>query len=112
MHEIQFAKNIVKVLEDQINDPEVGEVKKVHLEVGKLHYIIPEILNTGFSNVPKDEKLKNAKLEIEVIPVKVKCLSCGKETVAEGSDFTCGECSGAKTEIVSGKEFMVKGIEW
>ena len=112
MHEIQFAQNIVKVLEDQIADPEVGDVKKVYLEVGQLHYIVPEILDTGFANIPKDEKLKNAKLEIKVIPVKIKCLKCGREKEVEESDYLCRECSGEKTEIISGKEFMVTGIEW
>lgn len=112
MHEIQLAKNIVDVLEKQVTSSEVGEVKKVFLEVGKLHYIVPDILESGFQHVPKSEKLRNAKLEIKVLPIKIQCKNCGTEREVEEMDFTCKNCTESDTQVVSGKEFIVSGIEW
>ena len=79
MHEIKLMEDVVKILDKQVDDPEVGEVKTVYLEVGQLRYIVPEIMTTGFNCVPKNEKLKNARLDIKILPVKVRCADCGKE---------------------------------
>ncbi len=112
MHEIKFAENIVKVLEPQVSDPEVGKIRKIYLEVGKLHYIVPEILETGYASVPKDEKLEGAELDVVVLPIKVRCKSCGTEKEVEEIDLICPDCPDSDMEILSGKEFIVSRIEW
>ncbi len=67
MHEIKLTQNLVSILDREVASDEIGMVKVVHLEVGKLRYIVPEIMQTAFRHVPKHEKLTEAKLEIEVI---------------------------------------------
>ncbi|MFH1644945.1 MAG: hydrogenase maturation nickel metallochaperone HypA [Candidatus Omnitrophota bacterium] len=112
MHEIAMMKNLVGILDREVTAPEVGQVRKVHLEVGELKYIVPEILISAFENIPKNEKLEGAELKLEIVPVKVKCDDCGSESVVERNLFRCAECSGNNVAIVSGKEFNLKGIEW
>lgn len=112
MHEIKLAQNIVSILDREVGSPEVGEVKTVHLEVGALRYIVPEIMTSCFEHIPKNPKLDNAKIEIKVLPVKVKCSECGMEHEVTDGIYACSVCSSEKTEVVSGNEFMVKGIEW
>ena len=112
MHELKLAENIVTILEKEIQSPEVGNVKTVYLEVGKLKYIIPDIMESSFAHIPKSTKLKDAKLEISEVPVRIKCSSCGSERVVNDGDYFCQECSSGDTEVIGGKEFLVKGIEW
>lgn len=112
MHELKLAENIVAILEKEVASPEVGDVKTVYLEVGKLKYIIPEIIESSFKHIPKSSKLKDAKLEILEVPAKIKCSSCSSERVVDDGDYFCKECSSGDTEVVAGKEFLVKGIEW
>ena len=111
MHEIKIAENIVTILEKEIALPEVEKVKTVYLEVGKLRYIIPEILISSFKAVPKNEKLDKAEIKIEEIPVKMKCDGCGLEYIVD-EDYKCKECSSDKAEMITGNELIVKGIEW
>ncbi|KJJ85027.1 Hydrogenase expression/synthesis, HypA [Candidatus Omnitrophus magneticus] len=112
MHEISLAENIVKILEKELLDPEITAVKIVYLEVGYLRYIVPEILETAFLSAPKDEKLKNAKLKIKVLPLIIKCLKCGKETIMDKIELSCAHCSSDDVKLIGGKEFSVKEIEW
>ncbi|MBD3380089.1 MAG: hypothetical protein GF408_06480 [Candidatus Omnitrophica bacterium] len=112
MHEIKFAENIVKTLEPVVKDPGIGNVKKICLEVGKMHYIVPEILETGFKGTPRSRKLRRAELEIKVLPLKVRCRNCSTEREVEEMDFTCGSCGKSDTEITSGKEFTISKIEY
>lgn len=79
MHELKLCQNIVTILERETQSDEVGEVKTVYLEVGEMRYIVADIMTNCFKHVPKSDKLKNARLDVEVIP---------------------------------GKDFIIKGIEW
>ena len=95
-----------------MNDPNVGDVKKVYLEVGELRYVVPDILELCFANSVKSDKLSNAAIEMEVLPVEVKCSGCGKKSVVKMREFKCRHCSETKVEVLSGTEFNLKGIEW
>jgi len=112
MHELKLMSDLVEILEKEVKSPEVGDVKIIHLEVGKLRYIVPDIMESCFEHVPKSQKLKGARIEIKVLPLKVKCLDCSEERVVEDGEYFCKKCSSGNTEVISGNEFMVKGIEW
>ena len=112
MHEVSLVKNMLMVLDVEVNSPEVGYVKNVHLEIGALKYVVPEIMEECFDNAPKHEKLKNARINIKVVPVKIKCLSCGSEHDVEAGEYLCPSCSGDNVELTGGDEFMLKGIDW
>ncbi len=112
MHEMKFAKYIVDILEKETSGPDIGEVKTVFIEVGELRYIVPDILVSGFKAVPKKKKLQKADLNIKVLPLKVKCTSCGVLSIADKTDLRCPVCTSGKTELVSGNEITIKGIEW
>ena len=112
MHEIKLMEDVVKILDKQVDDPEVGDVKTVYLEVGELRYIVPEIMTTGFKCLPKSRKLDNARLDIKVLPVRIRCVDCGKEQEVKDNVYKCSGCSSVRAERIAGDEFIVKGIEW
>jgi len=112
MHELALAQSLVSVLEKEIQDIDAKRIKKVFLEVGRLRYIVPEIMRSSFEYTQKSDKLKDAQLEIEVLPVKLRCRDCKKETIADENDFLCESCSKNNVELISGKEFALKSIEW
>ena len=112
MHEVKLAENIVAILEKEVESPEVGDVKTVHLEVGKLKYVVPDIMSSSFEHIPKSEKLRNAKLAIPELPVRIRCNSCGIEKPVENGEYFCSGCDSGDTEVIGGKEFLIKGIEW
>ena len=112
MHEIKLTQGLVGLLDKALEDPQVKSVKKVHIKVGKLHYIVPEIMQSAFESTPKNDKLKTAKLEIEVLPVILKCLECSKEHCLDEQQYNVECCENARGEIISGKEFILEGIEY
>jgi len=112
MHELMITKNLVSLLEDAVRPNDVGQVKTVYLEVGRLRYLVPEIMTSCFTQIEKSDKLKQAKLDLKVLPVKLRCSDCGKESCADENNFICSFCLSKDVDIVSGKEFMLKSIEW
>ena len=112
MHEIKIMESVVSILEEQVISSEIGEVKTIYLEVGKLRYVIPEIMITAFNSVPKSKKLEKAELNITEVSVKVKCLDCGKVSEISPEAFKCLSCDCDNVEIIAGDELIIKGIEW
>ena len=112
MHELQLVKNMVDILDKEVQDPEVGKVKAIHLEVGKLKYIVPEIFVTCFDGTPKAEKLEDANINIDVLPIIVRCKTCGAKTEADEKELKCSKCQETDVDLISGNEFKIKGIEW
>ena len=79
MHEMAIVINMISVLEKEVSGKDVGDVKTVHLEVGRNRYVVPEIMNSCFKAAPKGSKLHNAELKMDIVP---------------------------------GKGFIIKGVEW
>lgn len=100
------------ILNREVESPEVGDVKTVYLEAGEFMYIAPEILTACFKQTPKHRKLENAEIVVEELPVRLRCNGCGTEREAENGGAVCDGCGSDKSEVVSGKEFNIKGIEW
>jgi hydrogenase nickel incorporation protein HypA/HybF len=53
---------------------------------------------------------ENAVLEIEKIPIKVKCSGCGGVSSVNIRKFRCPVCSGQNLKILQGKEFYIESI--
>jgi len=79
MHEMAMVKDMVAILDREVADPEVGDVKTVYLEVGEYRYIVSEIMDSCFRAYPKSDKLKNASLKIDVVP--------GRDLVIKGVEW-------------------------
>ncbi|MBU1083557.1 MAG: hydrogenase maturation nickel metallochaperone HypA [Candidatus Omnitrophota bacterium] len=81
MHELQLIESLVEILEKAAVSDDVGNVEEVRLEVGELRYVVPEIMENCFKHFPKSDKLKDAKLIMEMIPG-------GKEIMVKGIEYT------------------------
>ena len=116
MHEMSLVNNMLKILEREVNSPEIKTIKKIHLEVGQMQYIIPDLMQTAFNAAEKSEKLKDAEICMKVLPIKIKCKACSHEApLEEGKDFMsekCSACGSSETYVTSGSEFTISSIEY
>ena len=113
MHELSIAQNIIIIVEEELKKHgNKGTVKKVLFKSGRMNAIIPDSLKFGFDILKKEkEVVKNAEIEIEEIPLKVKCTRCGTESVIDEPAFFCPKCFSPDVEIIAGKEMWVESIE-
>ncbi len=110
MHELTIATNIRKVVEESLKDKRV-KVRKIRLQVGKLTAVVPDSLRFCFQFVIEGTPVEGAELEIQEIPVKGRCKSCGSSFTIEEPIFLCPLCGSNQIELLSGRELMVESIE-
>jgi len=96
-----------------------GVVRAVFLKKGDLRVLSDWALVNAFEIVARGTRLEGSRLQIEPVPVRVACCSCGYEGNAEivedeDSHFSipvlcCPQCRG-KVTVAAGRELYVDRV--
>jgi len=112
MHEMGIAMQIVEIAIASIPaDLKNAQVKRVNIKVGKLAAVVPESLQFCFQIAVQDTPLCDAELNIEEIPLRIRCTDCHVEWVAHEPVFICHRCNGGSVKMLSGRELDITSIE-
>lgn len=112
MHESHLVTKLILALEKEIDKSGIDKVKSIILDVGEFQDITEDSINHCFQHIAENDKLKGTDIKINIIPIKVKCETCGEESVIKEKDARCGKCAGTNVKIVSGNEFILKSITY
>ena len=110
MHELSIAVNIVEIAEEEAKRAGVGEVLEITLEIGSLSGIVREALEFALGEAKKDSVLQNSEIKITEIKAMAKCSSCGNEFEAREVYDPCTKCANPFSDIISGKDLVVRSI--
>lgn len=111
MHELSIAQNIVDILHDQMRVHNLSKIESVSLRVGVLRSVVIESLSFSFHVLTSGSPLEGARLEVEEVPIRGRCLECGQKLTLKNWMDDCPHCHGARVEIISGKELDIVAIE-
>lgn len=113
MHELTIAQNIIKMVESEVGKRKLDQkIRRIVFQAGRMNAIIPESLTFSFDTIKKcHENLAETKLVIQILPIVVRCQTCGAESTINEPEFICQHCSGTEIEMLSGSEMFVESIE-
>jgi hydrogenase nickel incorporation protein HypA/HybF len=109
---MSIAMNVIEIVRDTVGKQEkAGEVRAIHLRIGKFRAVVPESLAFCFEAIVKGTPLEGALLHIDEIPVRVSCRDCGTEVEKTDPVFVCAHCGSPQLDIISGMELEIHSIE-
>jgi hydrogenase nickel incorporation protein HypA/HybF len=111
MHELGIVHQIIKSVDDVVDEQGLFEVSKITLQIGEMSDIIPQYLIEAWKSFTPSTKYSNTKLDLEIIEAKAKCKQCNYTDSVKNINLTCPICNSMNFEIISGKEFLIKEIE-
>ena len=111
MHEIGIAEDLSLIILDAARKEKLKKVTKVNISFGELIQIVPDIFEFAFREAVRDSVAQDAGIDIEIVPVKMKCKNCGSDFNIKKDFFICRNCNSSDLEIIQGKELFVKSIE-
>lgn len=111
MHELSVCLGLLGQLEDLAAAHGAQRVLVVTLKLGPLAGIEGALLEQAFPLACHGSVAEQASLVIEMLPVKVCCLECGKESEVQTNRLLCTVCGAWKTELVSGDEMLLASVE-
>jgi hydrogenase nickel incorporation protein HypA/HybF len=111
MHELKIAEDLSVIVLETAERENLSIVTKVNISFGQMVQIVPEIFRFAFSETVRGTVAENARVTIEIIPVKMKCIDCGNDFRVIDNKFACDVCGSTDLRIIQGKELFVKSIE-
>jgi len=108
MHELALGTAIVDTV---VAHADERKVTAVYMRIGRLRQVVPDSLLFYFEILSKDTVVEGARLELELIPARLRCAPCAREWEVDMPAFRCPTCSGADVTAVSGEEFEVESID-
>ncbi len=111
MHEISIAKDLSVIVLETAKKANLSRVTKVNISFGQMIQIVPDIFEFAFRETVRDSVAQDAEVDIELVPVKMRCANCGNEFNVKENLFACTICSSTDLLIISGKELFIKSIE-
>jgi hydrogenase nickel incorporation protein HypA/HybF len=109
MHELGLCASIVDAIERRAGDRPVARVR---IRVGRLHHVHPEAFDQSFAVAAMGSVAEDAVAELVLLPVSVRCSSCGKTTEGDELPSACAKCSGVDLEVVGGDELILESLEY
>lgn len=112
MHELSIATNIVEIAVEEAKKAQVQDFSEIVLEVGALSGIVEEALEFAMAEAVKGSPLRNAKRVLITIQGKARCNQCMQEFITPDHFTPCIECGYPYTDIVKGKDLIIKSLKY
>lgn len=109
MHELPITESILKIVNEEADKNNVKKVISIKLVIGELTGILPECIQLYFDLISKGTKSEGAKLIINKVFVRKKCLICNSENEINAKH--CKFCHSDNLKLTGGKEFFIESIE-
>lgn len=111
MHELSVTQGLLNICLEEGKKHNINRIKEINIKVGELTDLVPSCISYYFSIVAKDTIAENSKINIEKIPVAIKCKDCNYEGNLGKNNYVCPICKGTKYEITRGREFYLDTME-
>ncbi len=112
MHELSIAQSIYSTVLREMQQRQRTRVRTIGLRIGVWSGIMPEALEFGFESIIPGTPLAEARLQIEEMPLRVRCNDCGTGFTLEGGvELYCPNCSSKDLSLSGGDELEITFIE-
>ncbi len=114
MHEMSIAESIITIVADEMKAHSCTKLIKVQVRYGALSQVVADSLQFCFEAIIKDSPYAGAILELEEVPLLLRCAECGETFTPPHEDVfvPCPICSTHLGHSVEqGKELYVQHIE-
>ena len=111
MHELAICQSLVSQLDEIAGDHPDKRIVIVHLQIGPLSGVVPELLQDAFPIASIGTAAENAELKFHNTNIRVHCSKCGADTDASSNNLTCSQCGNWQTELIAGDELILQQVE-
>jgi len=112
MHELSVCQALMTQIEQVAQQHQAIEVPQLIVQIGVLSGIEPELLQQAFTIARTASPMtQQSVLVIELLPIRVHCSRCDRESIATANRLLCGHCGEWQTRLVSGDELLLKSVE-
>lgn len=118
MHEMSLVQGLLDIIGQEMERHGATRLITVRVRHGALAAVVPDAMRFSWEVMTKDTPLDGAVLEMDEVPVRLKCSMCGHEFEPDGltpHGMLCVPCPGCGEElghqVLDGKELTLDQLE-
>ncbi|MBT3220665.1 MAG: hydrogenase maturation nickel metallochaperone HypA [Proteobacteria bacterium] len=111
MHEVSLATQLLSIIEDVAKEHSVSRVVSAALQIGEFSCVNAETLAFAFEVVSRGTVAEGCALQVEAVPLTVRCGECGFEGVPPPEKSGCPSCDCPSVAVVGGREMNLVSVE-
>lgn len=111
MHELAVCQDLIAQAESVARERGAQAITRIELDIGPLSGVEAPLLEQAFSIARAGTLANKAALQIDNIPIRVRCQSCHAEGDARANRLVCPACGDWHTELLSGDEMLLRRLE-
>lgn len=111
MHEFGVTKSLVDLCNQEAEKNGFTKIYKINLKIGKFTGFSPDSILFYFEYLKPQTHCQDAEIIFKEVPIRIKCRTCGQESVIDEPIMVCPDCGAGDIEVLSGREFFVESIE-
>jgi hydrogenase nickel incorporation protein HypA/HybF len=111
VHELAVAQSLLEIVEREAQPYEGARVIRILLRIGRMSAVVPDALRFAFDAITRGGMAEGAALEIEEVPLSIRCRRCEEVFIVEDPFMICPQCEAVDVEMVSGRELEIRSME-
>jgi hydrogenase nickel incorporation protein HypA/HybF len=104
MHEMSLVQSIIEIIDEYAKKENFKKVESISLSFGKASTVVPAALEFAFEVLSENTIAQGARLEFDIKPVVIYCLSCDKNFEIDSYEAVCPVCNGGEIMLTGGTE--------
>jgi hydrogenase nickel incorporation protein HypA/HybF len=112
VHELSIAQSLIEMACEAASREGADRVEKLFLRIGRMSGVVIEALQFSFELAAEGTACAGAILEIEDVPITVRCPQCDTvQTLSDSYHFCCPQCGTPTPDIVGGRELELTSLQ-
>ena len=111
MHELSICQSLLAQAETVARAHNASTINCIRLQLGPLCGVEAPLLAQAFTIARAGTLASNAILEIDALPIRVRCKVCAAESEAVPNRLVCGACGDWRTELLQGGEMLLTSLD-
>lgn len=111
MHELSLCRALLRQTLEVAEQHRAQAVNVVHLQIGPLAGVEPELLKTAFTLAAAGTIAESAELKLMKTHVQIYCPGCKKEFRGAANQLCCPGCGSCSTQLTGGDELILQSVE-
>lgn len=111
MHELSIVMGIIDMATEEAKKAGLESFSEIELDIGTQAGVVMEALDFAWDSAVDNTVLAHAKRKINSIQAIAKCVDCDHEFEAETLFDVCPKCNSYFTQLIQGKELILKSLK-
>ncbi len=115
MHELSIVTSLLSIVREEAEKHRVQRVLLIRVRYGVLTNIVPEALSFAFETLTAGTDLEGTILEMEEVPLTLRCSSCSLVFTPEENNLFSAKCPSCGSEegheVRTGRELYLQHLE-